>query len=220
PEHALQAGADLVISSTHKIVGSLTQSAILHLGDGGGLIDEETVDRSVTLTESTSPSALLTGSLDAARRQAVLHGRELLERSVQVLAHTRAQIRAIDGLDVLDERLAWRRGQLRRAPAVGGACDVAARRLLGTPGGRRRRAGGRARRSRVARHLSAGHTQRAARRATHRRDADLRAGHAAAGRQRARGKRPAAAQRARRRRAGGRIVVNGAGPRERRGVPV
>jgi arginine decarboxylase len=110
PEHALQAGADLVISSTHKIVGSLTQSAILHLGDGGGLIDEEAVDRSVTLTESTSPSALLTGSLDAARRQAVLHGRELLERSVQVLAHTRAQIRAIDGLDVLDERLAGRPG--------------------------------------------------------------------------------------------------------------
>src|SRR5205085_12534640 len=32
PEHALAAGADLVISSTHKIVGSLTQSAMLHLG--------------------------------------------------------------------------------------------------------------------------------------------------------------------------------------------
>ena len=32
PEHALAAGADLVVSSTHKIVGSLTQSAMLHLG--------------------------------------------------------------------------------------------------------------------------------------------------------------------------------------------
>ena len=31
---ALRCGADLVLSSTHKIVGSLTQSAILHLGDG------------------------------------------------------------------------------------------------------------------------------------------------------------------------------------------
>ncbi len=36
PEHALAAGADLVISSTHKIVGSLTQSAMLHLGHGAG----------------------------------------------------------------------------------------------------------------------------------------------------------------------------------------
>jgi arginine decarboxylase len=111
PEHALAAGADLVISSTHKIVGSLTQSAMLHLGHGaGGLIDENTVDRAVTLTESTSPSALLTGSLDAARRQAALHGRELLGHTIEVLGETREDIRAIDGLDVLDERLAGRAG--------------------------------------------------------------------------------------------------------------
>jgi arginine decarboxylase len=111
PRHALAAGADLVISSTHKIVGSLTQSAMLHLGRAGGdLIDENTVDRAVTLTESTSPSSLLTGSLDAARRQAALHGRELLGHTMEVLAQTREDIRAIDGLDVLDERLAGRAG--------------------------------------------------------------------------------------------------------------
>jgi arginine decarboxylase len=111
PEHALAASADLVISSTHKIVGSLTQSAMLHLGHAAaGLIDENTVDRAVTLTESTSPSALLTGSLDAARRQAALHGRELLGHTMEVLAQTREDIRAIDGLDVLDERLAGRPG--------------------------------------------------------------------------------------------------------------
>ena len=111
PEHALAAGADLVISSTHKIVGSLTQSAMLHLGSArDGLIDEDTVDRAVTLTESTSPSALLCGSLDAARRQAAVHGCELLTRTMQTLASVREQIRAIDGLDVLDERLAGRPG--------------------------------------------------------------------------------------------------------------
>jgi lysine decarboxylase len=111
PEHALAAGADLVISSTHKIVGSLTQSAMLHLGHGAGsAIGEDTVDRAVTLTESTSPNALLCASLDAARRQAAVHGRELLTHTMAVLAHTRAQIRAIDGLDVLDERMAGRPG--------------------------------------------------------------------------------------------------------------
>jgi arginine decarboxylase len=111
PEDALSAGADLVVSSTHKIVGSLTQSAMLHLGTGAAkLIDEDAVDRAVTLTESTSPSALLTGSLDAARRQAVLHGHQLLERTMALLAETREQIRAIAGLDVLDERLAGRPG--------------------------------------------------------------------------------------------------------------
>jgi arginine decarboxylase len=111
PEHALAAGADLVISSTHKIVGSLTQSAMLHLGHGAGTrIGADTVDRAVTLTESTSPSSLLAGSLDAARRQAAVHGRELLGRTMAALALAREQIRAIDGLDVLDERLAGRPG--------------------------------------------------------------------------------------------------------------
>jgi arginine decarboxylase len=111
PAHALSLGADLVISSTHKIVGSLTQSAMLHLGYGAGeLIGEDAVDRAVTLTESTSPSSLLGGSLDAARRQAAVHGRELLGRTIAALAHAREEIRAIDGLDVLDERLAGRPG--------------------------------------------------------------------------------------------------------------
>lgn len=110
PEHALSCGADLVISSTHKIVGSLTQSAMLHLGHGAGLIGEDTVDRAVTLTESTSPNSLLFASLDAARRQAAVHGHELLEYTMAALAEARAQIRAIPGLDVLDERMTGRPG--------------------------------------------------------------------------------------------------------------
>jgi len=111
PEHALSAGADLVISSTHKIVGSLTQSAMLHLGHGEGeLIGADTVDRAVTLTESTSPNSLLLGSLDAARSMAAVHGRELLEHTIATVARAREQIREIGGLEVLDERLTGRPG--------------------------------------------------------------------------------------------------------------
>ena len=73
PPDALSCGADLVTSSTHKIVGSLTQAAMLHLGEGDRL-DAAVVDRCVSLVESTSPSALLSGSLDAARRLAAVHG--------------------------------------------------------------------------------------------------------------------------------------------------
>jgi arginine decarboxylase len=104
PAHALALGADLVISSVHKVVGSLTQSAIVHLGHGGRL-DERVVDRCVTLVESTSPSALLSGSLDAARRQAAVDGEPLLGRTIEGLARARAEVREIAGLDVLDERL-------------------------------------------------------------------------------------------------------------------
>jgi lysine decarboxylase len=107
PEHALAAGADLVISSTHKIVGSLTQSAMLHLG---GRLDEDIVDRTITLTESTSPNSLLCASLDAARRRAAVHGRELIEETVRAADAAREQIRAIPGLDVLDGRFIGRAG--------------------------------------------------------------------------------------------------------------
>ena len=109
PEHALAVGADLVISSTHKIVGSLTQSAILHLAHDS-LMGEREVDRAVTLTESTSPSSLLVASLDAARRDAVTHGRASLSKTIEALARARAEIREIGGLDVLDERLEGRPG--------------------------------------------------------------------------------------------------------------
>ena len=109
PESALECGADLVLSSVHKLFGSLTQSAILHLGREE-FIDPDVIDRCVTLTESTSPSALLTASLDAARRQAAVRGATLLAETVAGVERARAEIREIPGLDVLDERLIGRPG--------------------------------------------------------------------------------------------------------------
>lgn len=106
PAHALSLGADMVVSSIHKVVGSLTQSAMVHLGkEAEERIDERLVDRAVTLVESTSPNSLLFGSLDAARRLAATRGAELLGETMSALAQVRAQVREIDGLDVLDEGL-------------------------------------------------------------------------------------------------------------------
>lgn len=103
PANALAAGADVVLNSVHKLGGSLTQSAILHLGTDR--IEEAVIDRSVTLTESTSPSALLTVSLDAARRQNVVAGSELLAETIASLRELRREVREIDGLDVLGPEL-------------------------------------------------------------------------------------------------------------------
>jgi arginine decarboxylase len=111
PEHALAAGADLVVSSTHKIVGSLTQSAMLHLGHAStGRIDEYGVDRAVTLVESTSPNSLLLGSLDAARHFAATEGQALLAETIRALRSARQAIRQLPGLDVLDDRMAGQPG--------------------------------------------------------------------------------------------------------------
>jgi len=109
PPDALASGADLVTSSTHKIVGSLTQAAMLHLGHGDR-IDPAVVDRCVSLVETTSPSGLLSGSLDAARRQAAVHGVELLGETLEAIKRTREQIVQIPGLDVLDESMVGRPG--------------------------------------------------------------------------------------------------------------
>src|SRR5436190_2874396 len=109
PASALECGADLVLSSVHKLLGSLTQSAILHLGQGD-VVDEDVVDRCVTLIESTSPSALLTASLDATRRYAAVNGAELLAETLAGVKQARAEVERIAGLDVLDERLVGRPG--------------------------------------------------------------------------------------------------------------
>jgi lysine decarboxylase len=109
PTHALALGADLVVSSIHKIVGSLTQSAMVHLGHGS-LLDEDVVDRCVTVLESTSPNALLSASLDSARRAAAVDGPALLGETLRGLAATREAVREVPGLDVLDSRLAGQPG--------------------------------------------------------------------------------------------------------------
>lgn len=109
PESALWQGADAVITSTHKIVGSLTQSAMLHVAREG-LIDEARIARAVRLVRSTSPNSLLLASLDAARRQLAVHGEALLARTLPAAAHARAAIDRVPGCRVVGEQLVGRPG--------------------------------------------------------------------------------------------------------------
>jgi arginine decarboxylase len=109
PGSPLALGADAVLTSTHKIVGSLTQSAMLHVADSSR-IDIDAIARTVRLVRSTSPSALLMASLDAARRQLAVHGNALLSRTLAGAELTFDAIDAVPGCAV-----------------VGGA-------LVGTPG--------------------------------------------------------------------------------------
>ena len=109
PPSALALGADAVITSTHKIVGSLTQSAMLHVAPTGR-IDPDTVARMVRLTRSTSPSALLMGSLDAARRQLAVHGEALLDRTMAAGERARTAIDAVPGVRVIGDEFVGRPG--------------------------------------------------------------------------------------------------------------
>ena len=108
PASALQLGADAVLTSTHKIVGSLTQSAMLHVG--AGLIDPPAISRVIRLMRTTSPSSLLMASLDAARRQLVIHGEALMDRTLDGAAAARAAINEIPGCVVVGEDMVGRPG--------------------------------------------------------------------------------------------------------------
>src|SRR5215210_2488044 len=109
PPSALQQGADAVLTSTHKIVGSLTQSAILHVAPTGR-IDPDVVARAVRLVRTTSPSSLLMASLDAGRRQLVIHGQALLSRTIAAATRARDAIDATTTCRVVGEELVGRPG--------------------------------------------------------------------------------------------------------------
>jgi len=102
PRSPLQLGADAMLASTHKIVGSMTQSAMLLVSDGDR-VDIGAVDRAIRLVRSTSPNALLLSSLDAARRQLAVHGEALLDRTIRAAAGARAAIDEIPGCRVVGE---------------------------------------------------------------------------------------------------------------------
>ena len=100
PACALAHGADVVITSTHKLGGSLTQSAMLHLGRHARA-DEQELDRWVRLTRSTSPSGLLMLSLDGARRQLSLDGAQLLREAADIAAGVRAAVAELPGCRIV-----------------------------------------------------------------------------------------------------------------------
>jgi arginine/lysine/ornithine decarboxylase len=109
PPTALSQGADAMLTSTHKIAGSLTQSAMLHVG-AGDLIDAGAIARALRLLRSTSPSSLLLASLDGARRQLALHGEQLLHETLEAIGVARAKLETVAGIALVDASLVGQMG--------------------------------------------------------------------------------------------------------------
>lgn len=103
PMSAMEAGADIAASSTHKLGGSLTQSSLLlHQGK---LVKREKIKATLNLAQTTSPSYILLASLDVARKQLALHGNKMIEDTYQLAIWAREELKKISGLYVLNEEV-------------------------------------------------------------------------------------------------------------------
>ncbi|HZG65352.1 MAG TPA: hypothetical protein VEZ12_01320, partial [Herpetosiphonaceae bacterium] len=102
------AGADLVIHSTHKTLGSLTQSSLLHFRER--VVDIWRLTQYLHMLQSSSPSALLLLSLDLACAHMAGEGRGLLDQAVRLAFHAREQINMIEGLWCYGDEMVGRYG--------------------------------------------------------------------------------------------------------------
>jgi len=94
PVSAIEAGADMAAVSMHKTGGSLTQSSFLLLNCD---LHVGYVRQIINLTQTTSGSYLLMSSLDLARRDLVLHGKEIFKKVTQIAEYARSEINKIGG---------------------------------------------------------------------------------------------------------------------------
>ena len=102
PIEAIAAGADLVAQSTHKSVGSLTQTSWL-LGQGER-INKRRITQMHQMLQSTSPNYIFLASLDMARHQLATVGKELVSRTVELSLYLHNELKKISGITTMEYR--------------------------------------------------------------------------------------------------------------------
>ncbi|MFJ3981817.1 aminotransferase class I/II-fold pyridoxal phosphate-dependent enzyme [Streptomyces fungicidicus] len=100
PSWAMDAGADICVTSIHKMGSGLEQGSVFHLR--GDLVPPALLGMRADLLGTTSPSVLIFAGLDGWRRQMALRGKELMESTLALAAEVRAAVEEIDGMHVND----------------------------------------------------------------------------------------------------------------------
>ena len=91
PPHALQSGADAMITSAHKMLPAFSQAAIVLLRTQR--IDPDRLERAFEATHTTSPSAAILASIDASRAfLAAEAGRAALKATASLVADARLRL--------------------------------------------------------------------------------------------------------------------------------
>lgn len=99
PESAVRQGADAVITSVHKTLPALTQTALLHINRGR--IDADRVKMFWNMFQSTSPSYILMGSIDNCVTILKEKGEYLFKKYVERLKKLRNEIDKLKYINLL-----------------------------------------------------------------------------------------------------------------------
>lgn len=99
PKSAEECGADIIINSIHKTLASFTQSAVLHLNSDR--VDRYVLEDKLQMIQSSSPSYLLTGSLDINAVLLKRHGSELITAWAENVAWFYQQASALKEIRIL-----------------------------------------------------------------------------------------------------------------------
>lgn len=108
PAWGVDAGADLVVTSVHKMGSAIEQSSVFHLK--GDRVDPVVLRQREDLLGTTSSSPLVYASLDGWRRQMVEQGEELLGSALRRAHRVRAEIDGLPGLRVMGREVVRPRG--------------------------------------------------------------------------------------------------------------
>lgn len=109
PAWGMDAEADLVLTSVHKMGGAIEQSSVFHLQYDR--VSPEALKQREDLLGTTSASTLVYATLDGWRRQMVEQGHELLDAALRRAERVRAAAGDLPGLrpmggEIVDEGLA------------------------------------------------------------------------------------------------------------------
>lgn len=95
PPAAMHLGADMSAVSVHKTGGSLTQSSLLLANTER--INPDYVRTIINMTQTTSGSYLLLSSLDIARKNLALNGKNIFAKVLELSEYARKEINTIGG---------------------------------------------------------------------------------------------------------------------------
>lgn len=106
PPNAIQAGADILVTSVHKHITGFTQSSMVLAQ--GELINLERLEAAFEGLHTTSPSGAIFASIDRARGLLQDRGEELLGKAIRIAEDARTRLREVPGLGVVGSEIAER----------------------------------------------------------------------------------------------------------------